>query len=181
MSEPGSNPDAARHWDLRAARQRRDIDTLVVGLDDPIEGHFAANYLAELHATQATPQIAKLLSDPAPKKRSAALKALGALGSAQHLPEIERLARADVVPWVRASAVEAAAKLAPIDELRPLLHRGLVDEGWQVRFTAAYVLGLEGSEEDSSVLASAARRDVWWRRRVYRKATRAIRRRTQRE
>jgi HEAT repeat protein len=181
MSESRPTPDHALHWDLRDARRRGDVDALVAGLRDPVEGGFAARYLADIHATQASPEVAALLREANPEKRSAALRSLGRLGATQFLPAIERLARTDPIPFVRASAVGAFGELAPPEEVRPLLHRALADDSWEPRITAAYLLGLQGSEEDIPLLAAAKRRDarwMWWKGGVYRRAIRAIRNET---
>lgn len=165
------------HWKLREARKAGDVATLIEGLDDPVEGWFAARFLGDAGATDAVPELLRHLDSPDPEVRAEVVKSLGKLGASDALPQIERAAENDEMPSVRMRAVEAAAELMPPERVRPLLHAALNDPGWGVRFAAAHTLGQIGDRSDLDALRAARRAEAWWRRGVYRKATRAIQRR----
>jgi HEAT repeat protein len=153
------------------------VAALIEGLDDPVEGTTAARFLADVGASEAIPELLRHLRSEDPHIRSSALIALGRLRAASAAPQIEEALLSDEVPWVRAAAIEAAEGAVPLESLRPLLHRALEDERWNARFVAARTLEGVGDSSDLAGLRAAKKADVWWRRGVYRKAIRAIRRR----
>ena len=166
------------HWKLRRARRAKDVATLTAGLDDPIEGMFAARFLGDSGASESIPELEGRLRSTDPHMRAATLIALGKLHAVSAGEKIEGAAVSDSVQWVRAAAVEAAEGVLPPDRLRALLHRALADPGWNARFVAARILERTGEPSDLPSLQAAKKTDVWWRRGVYRKAIRAIRRRS---
>ena len=166
------------HFKLREARRASDVATLIAGLDDPVEAKTAARFLGDIGASEAIPELLRHLGSANPHMRSSVLIALGRLRAANAAPQIKEALVSDGVPWVRAAAVEAAEGAVPLESLRPLLYRALQDKGWNARFVAARTLERAGDSSDLSGLRAAKKADVWWHRGVYRKAIRAIRRRT---
>jgi HEAT repeat protein len=165
------------HFRLREARRAGDVATLIEGLNDPAEGRTAARFLGDVGASESVPSLLRHLRSADSHMRSTVLISLGKLRAMSARPQIEEASISDEVPWVRSAAVEAAEGVMLLESLRPLLHRALQDKGWNARFVAARTLERVGDSSDLSGLRAAKKADVWWRRGVYRKAIRAIRRR----
>jgi HEAT repeat protein len=158
------------------ARRVGDRTTLVASLRDPDNRSFAARYLGELGATEAAPEIARLLEANDPSVRSEAARALGLLGASEALPRLIELAADDPVPHVRGNAVTAVGRLDSSNAVTLLIDY-LVDREWQVRVGAAYALGLIGDPRGVDAIRQARRREGFLhlaRRRAYANAIRAI-------
>lgn len=148
---------------------------LVEALGNPLEAARASRFLAQIGANEAAPEIEGLLSAPQPHIRIAAVAGLGRLRAKGSAEAVERLARSDSVQSVRSYALLALAQIIGSDA-RTVLRSALTDDpDWRTRRAAALALGIAGNRLDLDVLAGAAGREPWWRRRRYRQARRRIR------
>src|SRR5690348_12813712 len=84
-----------------AAKDASDVAFLRASLRDPDNRHIAATFLGELGATEAAPEVVRLLDANDPLARSNAARALGLLGARESLPRLIELAESDPVPYVR--------------------------------------------------------------------------------
>ena len=156
------------------------MHALVGFLADPIKASRASTYLAQIGATEAAPEIERLLSASQPYIRVAAVAALGKLRARDAAGSVEHLARGDQNQAVRSFALVALAEILGPDA-RPTIRSAVADDpDWRTRRAAALALGLVGDREDLNILSSAAAEEPRWRRRRYHQARRAIRRRARR-
>jgi HEAT repeat protein len=164
-------------WRLRRARSEGDVETLQAALNDEIEAHLAAQYLAEIGAVSAVPALIPLLAAADPHQRAAGALALGDLNGLVACQRIMEIAQQDEVAWVRSCAIEAAGRLSC--DGGPLFIRALGDADFRVRGAAAEVLIDVGRLDALPALRIASKRVPWLSRGVYRKAIRQIKRRAQ--
>jgi len=163
---------------MRGARAAGDSAYLVRSLADPDNRHLAALYLADLRATEAIPEIRRLLGAGDPLARANAARALGKLSDRGSSPCLRELATSDPVPFVRGWAVGALGEVHD-EAAAPTLAELLRDSEWQVRVAAAYALGRLGAAEFIPAVRAARRREGFMhlaRRRAYSNALRELRR-----
>jgi HEAT repeat protein len=163
---------------LNVARQSGDVAYLVDALSDPEDRDIAAMLLGKMGATDAIPQLMRLLSVAAPGTRSSATKALIRLDARDALPELVRMATTDNSPVVRSHAVAAVRKLGEPAQAVPVLLEALRDPDGGVSAGAAEELGVVADATAIEPIKSAAVGAVFLRRYFYRRAIRRIRRRS---
>jgi HEAT repeat protein len=169
---PESRAAATR---IFTAKIKGDVPHLVFALRDPDHRAIAAEYLADLGARDAIPQIAVLLDAESNWARGAAIDALGRLGGEAYVARLLALARTD--PWQhnRARAIVSLGRLrydGAFDDVIPFL----ASPDFNVRRCAALALGELGDKRALVPLAEAKRRERLWRRARYRTAIRKIER-----
>ena len=111
--------------------------------------------LAEMDDPRALEAVARMLDDPDPGVRIAALSVLGRTRHAAWAPPVMALID-HPNKYVRAGAIETLAKLGP-EDLFPTLVQALQDEEWNVRAVAAAALGEGGDARAIEPLLAALR------------------------
>jgi len=162
---------------VREASARGDIEYLRDALSDTDARSWAARYLGKLGATEAIPQLVRLLGAKDPKVRLASADALGMLGARQGKTELCSLAAADPSVAVRTHAIIALGNIGEPDTEADVI-KLLSDGDWMVRDAAAVALGQFGTAAAIPTLEWAGRRRNLLTRRPYRRAIKEIRRRT---
>lgn len=159
---------------LRRARKEGNVKFLLQALDDPIEGWTAADYLADLGATEAIDRLGAMLAADEPEHRAAAARALGRLRASSYAGTLRAVATEDPSAMVRAHALHAIGDMQ-VDTPERLYEQALQDRDWRVRGVAIKHLGEVGGVSDISKLKEARCRDGWINRGAYQRAIRTIR------
>ncbi len=137
--------------EILRAKYRKNIPYLISTLNDD-ENRFAViRYLVKMNATEAIPEIRRLLRTSDSHVRNEAVIALGKLGARDAIPDIERIAESDPEPWVKAWAIDTLRILGSESALHIALEN-IADEDSRVRASCAMVVGERGSEEDLPAL-----------------------------
>jgi HEAT repeat protein len=120
----------------------------------------SAHALGELKSTEAIqPLVDALLRDPSDNVRCLAAWSLGRIGNATAMdPLIRALADPEQSPRLRGECAEALGELGQQAALTPLLH-ALGDASAEVRFFAAFALGMLGDPRAQSKLEELAKAD----------------------
>jgi HEAT repeat protein len=175
VDDPRTNPEkpswSERHIRRALLRGREaSRDHVVAALRDPATRYAAAGAAADLGATEAIPDLLRLLRASDPHTRVAAAKALGKLQAVEAAQPLREIAGSDEVGRVRSYAAEALARLAD-PQSTPLLVELLASSRWRDRMAAAHTLALVGDPTALEAVEAARRRDRWqWRYLVMRGA-----------
>lgn len=168
------NPRFQRVYEAKLAN---DVPTLIDALADPDFRRAATRFLAGLRATEAIPEIRRLLRVSDPDTRSTAAKALGQLSASAAVPELVEMAQHDPSKVTRSWVIAALGQIGDLrakDSLETIL--ACEEEIW-LRRSAASALGTTGERSSIAVLRRAARSDSLVRRPRYYRAIWAIARR----
>jgi HEAT repeat protein len=165
---------------LLKAKHRGDVAYLVAAFADPQIRSMAARCLGQMGATEAIPDLMRLLPAGDPLTRSSAIKALTRLDAREAVPELIEMIRDDPSNTVRTHAVSAVARLAEPSHFAPVFLAALQDPDGGVSTCAAHHLGLNAGTDAIEPLTNARRSHSFIRRGAYTKAIRRIRRRCRR-
>lgn len=160
--------------ELIKAKRRGDVDYLVAALTDAEIRAMAVKYLGQLGATEAVPQVRRLLAAGDPITRSTAIRALTRLDAREAVADLEDLIESDSSGTVRTHAVSAFRRLGEPADTIPVLFRALRDPDGGVSACAAHQLGVIGDHSAIEPLREAQRSHSWIRAGAYRKAIRRI-------
>jgi HEAT repeat protein len=133
--------------------------------------------LGQMGATEAIPQLMRLLSVADPKVRSSATKALWRLDAQDALPELMRMATTDPSPVVRSHAVGAIRRIGEPTLVMPVLLEALRDPDGGVSACAAEELGEIADASAIEQIKAASVGAHLLRGGAYRRAVRRIRKR----
>lgn len=153
------------------------MSALLSALRDPEVRDVATMLLGQMGATEAVPDVTRLLRAGGPGTRSSALKALTRLDARQALPDVLHLVTSDTNAAVRANAVSAARRLGEADAVLPTLIAALDDPDGVVSACAAENLGWIADESVIPAIQAASDRMSFFYRRACRRAVRRIRKR----
>jgi HEAT repeat protein len=168
------NPRFQRIYEAKLAK---DVPTLINALADPDFRRTVARYLAGLGATEAIPEIRRLLQVSDPDTRSAAARALGQLSASAAVPELVEIAQHDPSTVTRSWVIAALGQIGD-SRAKDSLERILAaDEEIWLRRSAASALATTGERSSIPILRRASRREPVVRRLRYHRAIRAITRR----
>jgi len=137
----------------------------------------AVKYLGDIGATEAVPQILRLVSAGDPITRSTSIRSLTKLGAVDAVDELERVIAEDESGTVRTHAVSAISRLGAPDRVLPVLFGALDDPDGSVSACAAHHIGRLGDGSAIPALVEAKESHSFVRGGAYRKAIRKIRRR----
>jgi HEAT repeat protein len=160
--------------ELRKARDAGDTATLLEALRDPDIRGTAIRLLGKMKATEATPEISRLLVAGNPRVRLAAAKALAELQAVESARDVERLAVSDPDRAVRTHAIAAYAALEG-SRATPTLIRLLSDPDPWVSDAAVRSLGDVGDESAARSIELALKQQSFFSRGEYRRALRKLR------
>jgi HEAT repeat protein len=166
-----------RGSELMKAKRRGDTEFLRDALVDAEIRTMAVKYLGDIGATEAIPQILRLVSAGDPITRSSSIRALTKLDAEEAVDELERVIAADESNTVRAHAVSAISRLGKPERVLPVLFRALEDPDGSVSACAAHHIGRFGDASAIPALLKAKESHSIVRGGAYRKAIRRIRRR----
>jgi HEAT repeat protein len=160
---PSRSKGYLRRTFLRGREADREyVVTALTGPDDRSR-IYAAGAAADLGATEAIPQLLRLLRASDPHVRVAAAEALCKLNAAEAAQPLRDIAASDQVGWVRSVAAEALAILGD-PQSTPLLVDLLASNRWRDRMAAAHALGVVGDPTALGAIEAAQQRDRWhWR------------------
>jgi hypothetical protein len=165
---------------LLVARREGDVGYLRDALVDAEIRSSAARLLGVMGATEAIPQLMRLLRAGDPRTRSSALRALTRLEAREAVSSVKPLVLSDESATVRTHAVSAFRRLGQPAQTIPVLLKALRDPDGGVSACAAHQLGVIGDESAIEPLRVAQRSHSWVRAGAYRKAIRRIRLRARR-
>lgn len=171
--------DPSRHFELREARRAGDVDKLLDGLRDPVEAPFAAQFLADVGASRAVPELTGALKSTNPHARLKAATALSRLGAVESVQALVEAAERESVPWARAWILGALADLGDSDRIRMLLIAAVKDNDRRVQGAALRAIARIGRSEDIERMTELREGLGWRRRRAVDNAVRLIAERLQ--
>jgi HEAT repeat protein len=165
-----------------AAELAGDVRYLIDALVDPDVRTVAARAIAHLaergeirDRSAAVRKLRRLLSANDAHTRASAVRALGKLGAKDAAADITQTAETDAVWWVRTWAITAIGEIAA-DDASGRLTQYLADDDHRIRWAALAGIRALGDPTTADAVARAKRNERWYRRGMYRKTIRLLRR-----
>jgi hypothetical protein len=166
-----------RGSELIKAKRRGDTEFLRAALVDAEIRAMAVKYLGDIRASEAVPDLLRLLAASDPITRSTTIRALTKIGAEEAVENLERMIANDASGTVRTHAVSGISRLAEPERLLPILLRALEDHDGSVSACAAHHIGRLGHEDAIPALRKARESHSFVRGAAYQKAIRRIKRR----